>query len=132
MATLSSSPAIPAGPTGSTRGSLEYLSDVAVPAILDYLQHQGGVPARVRQARARGASVSPRKTFSDIQNSRKARVGGLGGLRDPAFMARKAEAENELHRADRELIPRPKAACGAAWERIALAQKTAARTDQAI
>ena len=60
----------------------------------------------------------------EIQNSRKARVGGLAGLRDAAFMARKAQDEAELKRTV-QASARPSRA--AAWDKIAEAKKLATR-----
>jgi hypothetical protein len=59
-----------------------------------------------------------------VQNSRKARVGGLAGLLDPALMAHKREQEHKL----REDAARDDNLKGArdAWERVARVQKTRA------
>ena len=60
-----------------------------------------------------------------IQNSRKARIGGLGGLNDPMFMKSKQDAEDALKKriaAD----PARKAKYYDAWEKVAEAQKTSA------
>ena len=61
-----------------------------------------------------------------IQNSRKARDGGLKGLNDQALMARKAADEKAL-RAGIEADPAKKAAFAAAWDRIAATKKIAAQ-----
>jgi len=109
----------------NTLASLEYQRDVAVPTILDYLHTKEAFLLEYGKRGPEAFRHSKEDLFG-IQNSRKARVGGLGGLRDQAFMARKAEGENEL-RARIASDPKKKEAYGAAWERIALAQKTAAR-----
>lgn len=58
------------------------------------------------------------------QNSRKALLGGLQGLTDPAFMATKAAAERRLRDA---VAARPELKDAAdAWDRIAAAQKAIA------
>jgi len=108
----------------NTLASLEYQRDVAVPTILDYLHTKEAFLLEYGKRGPEAFRHSKEDLFG-IQNSRKARVGGLGGLRDQAFMARKAEGENEL-RARIASDPKKKEAYGAAWERIALAQKTAA------
>src|SRR5262249_8988777 len=57
-----------------------------------------------------------------VQNSRKARLGGLQGLQDPAFMAQKQEAEKTFRAA---VAKDPKLADAAtAWDRIEKANKT--------
>ncbi len=109
----------------NTLASLEYQRDVAVPNTLDYLRTKEAFLLEYGK-RGREAFRQSKEDLFGIQNSRKARVGGLGGLRDRAFMARKAEGENEL-RARIATDPQKKATYGAAWERIAEAQKTAAQ-----
>ncbi len=109
----------------NTLASLECQRDVAVPTILDYLHTKEAFLLEYGKRGPEAFRHSKEDLFG-IQNSRKARVGGLGGLRDQGFMARKAEGENEL-RARIASDPKKKEAYGAAWERIALAQKTAAR-----
>src|SRR5205814_4061931 len=61
-----------------------------------------------------------------VQNSRKARLGGLGGLRDESFLKRKTRSESEL-RSRIQAEGKPHDERVAAWDRIAAAQKTAAR-----
>jgi hypothetical protein len=109
----------------NTVASLEYLRDVAVPFLLDYLHAK---EAFLLDYGKRGAEAyrQAKEELFGIQNSRKARVGGLGGLRNRDFMARKAQAENEL-RSRVAADPKKKEAYGAAWDRIAHAQKAAAQ-----
>ena len=109
----------------NTLASLEYQRDVAVPTILDYLRTKEAFLLEYGK-RGREAFRQSKEDLFGIQNSRKARVGGLGGLRDRVFMARKAEGENEL-RSRIATDPKKKETYGAAWERIAEAQKTAPR-----
>ncbi len=77
---------------------LEYLRDVQLPASLDLWRRQevlaltfGGRSAE-NARRARGMLLR-------VQNSMKARLGGLAGLQDPAVMAVKEAEENSLRRA---------------------------------
>ena len=114
----------------NTLASLEFQRDVAVPTILDYLHTKEAFLLEYGKRGAEAFRQSKEDLFG-IQNSRKARVGGLGGLRDQAFMARKAAGENEL-RARIASDPKKKETYGAAWERIAEAQKTAAQLIKAF
>ena len=58
-----------------------------------------------------------------IQNSRKARLGGLAGLQDPTIMGRKQADEKEFRAAvDRD--PKLKAAYGGAWDEVNAALRT--------
>src|SRR5271157_2658261 len=114
----------------NTLASLEFQRDVAVPTLLDYLHTKEAFLLEYGKRGAEAFRQSKEDLFG-IQNSRKARVGGLGGLRDQAFMARKAEGENEL-RARIARDPKKKETYGAAWERIAEAQKTAAQLVKAF
>ncbi len=108
----------------NTVASLEFLRDVSFPILLDYLHTKEAFLLDYGKRGAEAFRQAKEDLFS-IQNSRKARVGGLGGLRDNAFMARKAQAEKELRQriaAD----PRKKEAYASAWDQIAQAQKVAA------
>ncbi len=73
----------------------------------------------------------PRRNASRGKNSSASRtaarrgVGGLEGLRDEAFIKRKAQAESEL-RSRIKAAAKPGDPRDAAWDRIAQAQKTAA------
>jgi hypothetical protein len=61
-----------------------------------------------------------------VQNSRKARIGGLEGLRDPSFMRRKATAEAELRAKAQRAGSEHGDDRAAAWDKIAKAQQVAA------
>jgi hypothetical protein len=108
----------------NTLAHLEYLRDVGFPLQLDFLadkeaflqEYSKRGPEQARQAK---------EYLFGIQNALKARRGGLGGLRDAGFMARKKEAEQALRR---RIAANPEAqkAYGSAWDRIAGAEKRAA------
>jgi hypothetical protein len=109
----------------NTVASLKYLRDVQFPLVLDHLRAKESFLLAYGNKSPEAARQSKEDLFS-AQNSRKARLGGLEGLRDEAFMARKARAEAEIR-------ARVKAAASTdekredAWDRIASAQVTAAR-----
>jgi hypothetical protein len=109
----------------NTVASLEYLRDTAFPFLLDFLKHKEAFLLAFSRNGEEAARQAKEDLFS-IQNSRKARVGGLEGLRDAAFMERKARAESEFRSRIRSAA-KPNEAGDAAWNRIAEAQKTAAR-----
>jgi len=109
----------------NTVASLEYLRDVSFPLLLDHLKaKEGFLMAYSRQGPE--AFRQAKEDLFSVQNSRKARLGGLQGLRDESFMKRKAQAESQLR--DRiKAANKPQDERDAAWDRIAAAQKTAAR-----
>ena len=108
----------------NTVASLEYLRDHGFPFLLDWLQAKEAFLLDYGKQSDEAFRESKEDLFS-IQNSRKARLGGHGGLKDTDFMARKRQAEQELR--DRIAAdPKKKAAYGDAWDRIAEAQKVAA------
>jgi hypothetical protein len=107
-----------------TVAHLEYLRDLSFPFTLELLHSREAFSLKYARRGPEQARQSKQDLFS-YQNSRKARTGGLEGLRDPAILARKREAENEL-RARINADPAKKAAYGDAWDRIAGAQKVAA------
>jgi hypothetical protein len=109
----------------NTVASLEYLRDTAFPFLLDYLKRKEAFLLAFSHNGEEAARQAKEDLFS-VQNSRKARVGGLEGLRDAAFMGRKARAESEL-RSRIKAATKPNEGGDAAWDRIAEAQKTAAR-----
>ena len=108
----------------NTVASLEYLRDVSFPLQLDRLMRKEAFLL----AYSRNGSEAARQARDDLfsaQNSRKARVGGLEGLRDESFLKRKAQSESELRGRIKAANPHDERL--AAWDRIAEAQKTAAR-----
>jgi hypothetical protein len=108
----------------NTVASLEYLRDVSFPFLLAYLRDK---EAFLQQYGSQGeeAAREAKEELFGIQNSRKARTGGLEGLKDAAFMARKKADEDALRKqvgAD----PAKQAAYGEAWPKIAAAQAVSA------
>jgi hypothetical protein len=109
----------------NTVASLEHLRNVRFPLLLDFLRKKEAHLLAFGRTNAEADRQSREELFS-VQNSRKARVGGYEGLRDPEFLRRKAQAEAEL-RARLKAAGQPGDQRDAAWDRIAQAQKTAAR-----
>jgi hypothetical protein len=109
----------------NTLAHLEYLRDVSFPLTLEILHDREAFLLDYGKKGPEQARQSKEDLFG-FQNSRKAREGGLKGLKDAALMARKAQAEKAL----RERVaadPKRQAAYGAAWGKIAEAQKVSAR-----
>ena len=79
----------------NTLASLEYLRDVELPLRLDYLKSREAFLLEYGR-RSDEAFRQSKEELYTFQNSRKARVGALDGLRSQPFMMRKAETESEL------------------------------------
>lgn len=80
----------------NTVAELEYLRDVQYPTLLQRLNRLEVLYG----AWGERSEENHRRVKDDlfgVQNSRKARVGGLGGLLDPKLMGRKVEEEKRLH-----------------------------------
>ncbi len=79
----------------NTMAELEYLRDTGFPFLMQRLNRMevliGAWVGRSEENRQKGEDE-----LFGIQNSRKARMGGLGGLLDPKIMARKAAEEKRL------------------------------------
>ncbi len=79
----------------NTMAELEYLRDTGYPYLMTRLNRLevllGSWVARSEENRQKGED-----DLFGIQNSRKARIGGLGGLLDPKIMAKKAAEEKRL------------------------------------
>jgi Peptidase S46 len=79
----------------NTVAELEYLRDTGFPFLMQRLNRMevllASWVARSEENRQKGEDE-----LFGIQNSRKARIGGLGGLLDPKIMARKAAEEQRL------------------------------------
>jgi hypothetical protein len=107
-----------------TLAHLEYLRDRSFPLSLDLLHNREAFALDYSKRGAEQARQAKEDLFT-YQNSRKAREGGYKGLKDQALMGRKAGAEKALR--DRiQSDPKRQAAYGAAWNKIAEAQKVAA------
>jgi hypothetical protein len=104
----------------NTVASLTYLRDVSFPFTLAYLRDK---EAFLQQYGSQGeeAAREAKEELFGIQNSRKARTGGLEGLKDERFLARKTAAEDAL-RAKIAADPKAQEAYGDAWQKIAAAQ----------
>ncbi len=108
----------------NTVAHLEYLRDVGFPFTLDLLRNREAHLLEYGKLGAEQLRQSKEDLFG-IQNSRKARVGGLGGLRDAAFLDRKKKDEAALR--DRvKADARKTDEFGSAWEKIADSFKVAA------
>jgi hypothetical protein len=106
-----------------TVAELDYLRDRGFPYQLQRL-YRWEVLLSAFSGRTEENAREAREFLFSVQNSRKARVGGLAGLLDPPLMARKKEAERKLKEAvaksDKQTDARD------AWERIAAAVKVQA------
>jgi hypothetical protein len=99
-----------------TTQHLEYLRDRSVPWILNYLRRQEVLLKTYSDRSDEHAREAQEDLFS-IQNSRKANLGKIGGLQDPALMAKKKQEEATL----REAVTRdPKLReYAGAWDEVA-------------
>jgi len=109
----------------NTVASLDLLREIELPLRLDYLKNREAFLLEYSRRSAEAFRQAKEDLFS-IQNSRKARIGGLDGLRDPSFMRRKAEAEAELRAKVQSSSSKDREGRAAAWDKIAHAQKVAA------
>ncbi len=109
----------------NTVASLEYLRDIYYPFLLNYLKHKEAFLLAYSHNGAEASRQAKEDLFS-VQNSRKARIGGLEGLRDETFINRKRQAESDL-RAGLAAGANPHDRRRAAWDRVAEAQKTATK-----
>lgn len=108
-----------------TLAEIEYQRDVLYPEMLAWL-HRREVLLTAYGARSDENARRARDDLLGIQNSRKAREGGLAGLLDPAFLERKQRAEQAL----KEAVARDRRFAQArdAWDRIAGTQRTIAQS----
>ncbi len=109
----------------NTLASLEFMRDVELPMRLDYLQDKEAFLLEYGKRGPEAYRQSKEDLFS-VQNSRKARIGGLEGLRDASFMKRKADAENELRSKIQASSSAHRDGRASAWDNVASAQKIAA------
>lgn len=103
-----------------TMSELEYRRDHQFPFILELLNRLE-VMLNVYSSESAENARRAKDTLFGVQNSRKARQGGLAGLLDPELMARKQAEERQLKEAIRQR-PELRDALGA-YDRIASAQE---------
>src|SRR5262249_24896014 len=108
----------------NTLAHLEYLRDVAFPFGLDILRDREAFLLEFGKRGPEQARQAKDELFG-YQNSRKAREGGLKGLKDQALMGRKSTVERAL-RQRIEADPKLRTAYGAAWDKVAAAQRVSA------
>lgn len=107
----------------ATTDELANLRDQGYPYLLQRLNRME-VMLSVFSGRSEENARQARELFFTVQNSRKAREGGLAGLMDPAIMNRKREAEKKLQE---EISRLPNGSqILSAWAKIAEATKTRA------
>ena len=104
----------------ATMEELEYLRDRGYPYVLQRLNRME-VMLSIYSGRSEEHARQARELFFMVQNSRKARDGGLGGLLDPRIMNRKIADEKKL-RAEIASLPNG-AEVLAAWKQVADAEK---------
>ncbi len=104
----------------ATLAELDYLRNVGYPFLLQRLNRLE-VLLMAFGARNEENARQARELLFGVQNSRKARVGGLAALLDPQLMARKKEQEKKLRTKAKEDESLKEARD--AWDRIAKAQK---------
>src|SRR5262249_15841400 len=104
----------------NTMAELDYLRDFGYPFVLQRLNRME-LALMSWIARSEENARRAKDNLFGVQNSRKARDGGLAGLLDPALMARKQAEEQKLRDAVAK-NPNLKSA-GDAWDLIAKAEK---------
>src|SRR5258706_4372754 len=105
-----------------TVAHLEYQRDLAVPGTLNLLRRREILLKNYSDRSAENARRAEDELFG-IQNSRKAYLGMIGGLQDPAIMEKKRAMENSLRDkvgGDAKL----QQAYGDGWDQVAATLKT--------
>jgi hypothetical protein len=106
-----------------TLAELQYLRDTGFPYLLERL-YRMEVMLSAYSGRSDENARQAKELLFSVQNSRKAREGGLAGLLDPALLARKEAEEKALRSAVAGRADLKDAL--SAWDRIASAEKTRA------
>ena len=101
--------------------NLAFIRDASLPFALDWMMRREVLLIAYGQ-RSDENQRRCRKELFNIQNSRKANVGRLAGLQDPAVMGQK-QADEKALRAAVAAEPRLREATGAAWDEVAAAVK---------
>ncbi|MES2707943.1 MAG: S46 family peptidase [Verrucomicrobiota bacterium] len=108
-----------------TMAELEYVRDVQAPRSLQRLYRMETILSAFSGRSLENARRAKDDLFG-VQNSRKARRGGLAGLQDPVLFGKKAADEKALKE---KIASRPELKDAlAAYDRIAAAQKTIAES----
>jgi hypothetical protein len=105
-----------------TMAHILYQRDLVVPGTLNLLRRREVLLKNYSDRSAENARRAEDDLFS-IQNSRKAYLGILAGLQDPAVIAKKRDAEKEL----RETVskdPKLSQSYGDGWDQVAATLKT--------
>ncbi len=105
-----------------TVAHLDFIRDQIVPFLLNMLRRRE-VLFSVYAARSSENLRQVQNDLLNVQNARKANVGRIEGLQDPALMARKIAAEEAFRRAV-AADPRLSQSCEPAWRDITAALKT--------
>jgi hypothetical protein len=107
---------------GDTMAHILYQRDLVVPGVLNLLRRREVLLKNYSDRSAENARRAEDDLFG-IQNSRKAYLGILAGLQDPAVLAKKRDAEKELREAVSK-DPKLSAAYGDGWDQVASTIKT--------
>jgi hypothetical protein len=107
-----------------TLAELEYQRDVGFPFLMQRLNRLE-VMLQAYSARSEENARKAKELLFGVQNSRKARVGGLQALLDPDLLNKKKAAEQKL----RDAVEKDEKLAGArgAWDKIAQAEKVRAK-----
>jgi Peptidase S46 len=107
---------------GDTVANLLYQRDYAVPGTLNLLRRREVLLDNYAERSAENARRAEHDLFG-IRNSRKALLGRLAGLQDPAILGKKRAEEKELRDAVAK-DPKLSQADGSGWEEVAATLKT--------
>src|SRR5260221_5935789 len=105
-----------------TMAHLLYQRDIAVPGVLNLLRRREVRLKNYSDRSTENARRAEDELFG-IENSRKAYLGMLAGLQDPAILGKKRDAEKEL----RETVskdPKMSKSYGDGWDQVAATLKT--------
>ena len=106
---------------------LEYLRDVSLPVRPRPAPRPRGVPARLRQARRRAGPAVEGRPLRRPELAGRPATGGLEGPEGPGPDGPQGAPTRRPSATGSTPTPRSKAAYGAAWDKIAAAQKVAGR-----
>jgi len=104
-----------------TTAHLEFIRDLAMPYLLNRLYRREVLLSTYSDRSAENARRAKDELFT-VQNSRKARLGMLAGLQDPAVMDPHKAAEAALRQAVSK-NPELEKSCGDAWNTVAQSLK---------